>query len=149
MDVLQSITRLRNAKTPIANITMKFVSTTNTTRYNTVKSSVTIALHGYSLPAPHWRFLYVEENCTVVKVLSKKSPVERMTQKKQSPKLSKYCELWATQWHQWSTRACASHAGRAHRSHYEEESSRFCPPGPNLSAIHPVAGQDGESNAQP
>uniref|UniRef100_A0A224YMD6 Lipocalin n=1 Tax=Rhipicephalus zambeziensis TaxID=60191 RepID=A0A224YMD6_9ACAR len=86
---------------PVANITMKFVNTTNTTRYNTVQSRITIALHGYSLPAPHWRFLYVEENCTVVKVLSKKSPAQRMAQKKQSPHISKYCELWAVQRHHW------------------------------------------------
>ncbi|XP_075551037.1 uncharacterized protein LOC142584713 [Dermacentor variabilis] len=89
---------------PIANVTMTFVSMANTTRYNTVHSRINMSLHGYSLPPPHWRFLYTEENCTVVKVLHEKpSPSERSSGKKESTQISKYCELWAVQWNQWKS----------------------------------------------
>ncbi|XP_049528987.1 uncharacterized protein LOC125947756 [Dermacentor silvarum] len=90
---------------PIANVTMKFLSTVNTSRYNTVESKINRSFYGYSLPPPHWRFLYTEVNCTVVKVLSARpgriGVSKRADSKSELREINKYCELWVAQWTQW------------------------------------------------
>ncbi|XP_070390858.1 uncharacterized protein [Dermacentor albipictus] len=77
---------------PIAWVLMHFYMYGTVQVLNFVNSTIVKSWYGYSLPPPHWRFIYVQKQCAVVRVPSpdsEMSSTEDTSEKRKPP-----CELW-------------------------------------------------------